>query len=121
MTDFQRVIITQDMYDSFYDLMESYEGKNENDIQRKFALFMLYAKENDKYLKYYYEDARSNKDNKTKLINCLKFVGEPDKADFIYSCEWEELLKVLSECELISEEVCNDLSVKIDKIICNRK
>ena len=121
MTDFQRVIITQDMYDSFYDLMESYEGKNENDIQRKFALFMLHAKENDKFLKDYYEDARRNKDNKTKLINCLKFVGEPNTVDFMYSCEWGGLLKVLLECELISEEVFNDLSVKIDKIICNRE
>lgn len=116
--DFIRFIMTEEMEQSFFALCDSYDGKNENDIQRKFALFMNYAKENQKINYFDILRKQSEKgDIKTKLINSLKFVGEPNKADCIYFMEWCSLIERLKECDIIDNEQSEKIINKLEKII----
>ena len=114
-----RILISKQIWHSFKALEESYMGKNENKIQRDLAMFMYYTDKFKEVRNNYYNSICETK-NATKkelLINCLKFVGEPDKSDSIYAYDWENLFRTLNKCGIITDKEIIKFLKRIEKII----
>lgn len=113
-----RILISRQIWRSLKELEESYKGKNENKIQRDLAVFMHYVDEFKEIRDSYYASIRRTKDitKKEILINRLQFVGEPDKSDCVYADYWQNLLKTLNECGILTNKETNKLIKRIEKI-----
>ena len=119
MTDFTRIIITDDLHDAYQELLRSSKGNNENELQRKLALFLDRAYVNKKEVDGYYEKERGKWEkgsDREKLISGLKFVGAPGKLDISYQNEWESLLRLLEETKVIDEETVDKAIRKLGEV-----
>lgn len=106
MAEFIRRVITYRLYGKLLDLEQALNGNNENLVQRELGKLHEALEYNSEMVAQYFEESLVAEENSDKqnLINCLKFVGAPDKDDIVYISDWERLLDTLRKCNVITKD-----------------
>ena len=106
MAEFVRRVVTYRLYEKLINLEQSLNGDNENLIQRNLGQLHEALEYNSDKVQQYFEDSLVSESNtdKQNLINCLKFVGAPNKDDVVYISDWERLLDTLRKCSVITKD-----------------
>lgn len=121
--ELHNMLVTYDVEHSLYRLLEYFKTNKETELQRELATLCYNLELSiDKEIEYYqYRQNVFKSDNKKlKLIEILKGI-EHGKADCIYSSYWDGILRVLTDCGLIEENVAKDLCEKIEEIIYKKE
>lgn len=114
-----RVVISEELHNAYRDLLYSSKKYNENDLQRKLAIFLDRAERDKDTEDKYYEFLResyANGDNKEKLKAACALGGEPCKNDVIYHQDWIHYLKSLKEVGVLDEDTYSIAVKRLEKI-----
>lgn len=106
MTEFIRRVVTYRLYEKLINLEQALNGDNENLVQRNLGQLHEALEYNSEKVQQYFEDSlvSDNNTDKQNLINCLKFVGAPNKDDVVYISDWDRLLDTLRKCNVITKD-----------------
>ena len=114
-----RIIVTEELQEAYEDLMYASKKNNENDLQRKLAIFLDRAQKNEGVAGDYLQELREiylKRDKKEMLKVACKFGGDPCKRDIVYHHDWIAYLAALRDTEILDEEVYTEAMKRLDKI-----
>ena len=117
MAEFVRRVVTYRLYSKLLDLEQALNGNNENLVQRELGKLHEALEYNSEKVAEYFEESLVAEENSDKqnLINCLRFVGAPDKDDGVYLYDWERLLEALHRSNIISKDTFLEIMGKLNE------